>query len=589
MDEELFSKVKIFDVFMCYRKKDESVAAKFRTFFANNNISTFTFENMPAGVDFASTSLTAIRNSRVFIPLISADFSSSSWTMRELSTALEEAQSRDKVIVPIMFPGLQADNLPTDLRLILSKYQWYFLKGFADSDISECVKFLVENVIKKNTDKAIERINAYISGGLTFKATAELCELTSEYCSSLLEKCAAGISPELSEYLLLFTYLEKIEDIYDYSYGDKYKDLGHKKADLMARVNSLLKYIPEDCGDILKIAAAIRILYFHREIVWQSADAITSGDVSEGIVYACPIKDYILKQEPYVKAYKEGLLSCVASECSKEILQFVSETEKYIYSPDYVKVAHAKPGTAPTETTSDKDDILKKIASFIHEGNKLFDLIEEQSQAEDFIKYLTTSYERLKSYCALVGAKDIQAECIDRIVELNAKADSKTNGETSEKASEGIKALLGISSPRNGKYDVFISHKSEDYDIAEDMYGYLSSHLKSAFLDKKSLPEMSEAEYKRSIMSALDGSTHFVVILSNLEYLNSKWVGVEMSTFHTEMIEGRKEKANFIFVVTDNVFAEISRTNKTVLPIEYRSFEIMLVSEYKQKILSYLQ
>ena len=86
------------------------------------------------------------------------------------------------------------------------------------------------------------------------------------------------------------------------------------------------------------------------------------------------------------------------------------------------------------------------------------------------------------------------------------------------------------------------------------MYGFIGSHLKSAFLDKKSLPEMSEAEYKRSIMSALDGSTHFVVILSNLEYLNSKWVGVEMSTFHTEMIEGRKEKANFIFVVTDNLF-----------------------------------
>ena len=89
-------------------------------------------------------------------------------------------------------------------------------------------------------------------------------------------------------------------------------------------------------------------------------------------------------------------------------------------------------------------------------------------------------------------------------------------------------------------------------------------------------------------MQALEGSSHFVVIFSELEYLESFWVDLEMDVFHTEIVEGRKQGANFIMVATNEVYEEIMRSNKTVLPIQYRRVEIMRVEDYKKKLLSYI-
>lgn len=61
-------------------------------------------------------------------------------------------------------------------------------------------------------------------------------------------------------------------------------------------------------------------------------------------------------------------------------------------------------------------------------------------------------------------------------------------------------------------------------------------------------------------------------------------------TYMEEMIlEGRKKGGNFIFLVTDDVYDEIMASNKSCLSIEYRKYEIMKFSEYRNKILSYLK
>lgn len=62
-----------------------------------------------------------------------------------------------------------------------------------------------------------------------------------------------------------------------------------------------------------------------------------------------------------------------------------------------------------------------------------------------------------------------------------------------------------------------------------------------------------------------------------------------MKTFRHEMVEGRKKNANFIIVVTNDVFQEIISTNKQCLPIKYRSYEIIKVEDYKNSIISYLR
>ena len=90
-------------------------------------------------------------------------------------------------------------------------------------------------------------------------------------------------------------------------------------------------------------------------------------------------------------------------------------------------------------------------------------------------------------------------------------------------------------------------------------------------------------------MNAIEHSKHFIVVISNLDYLNSYWVELEMKTFRHEMVEGRKKDANFIIVVTNDVFQEIISTNKQCLPIKYRSYEIIKVEDYKNSIISYLR
>ena len=89
-------------------------------------------------------------------------------------------------------------------------------------------------------------------------------------------------------------------------------------------------------------------------------------------------------------------------------------------------------------------------------------------------------------------------------------------------------------------------------------------------------------------MDSLDHAKHFVVILSDLAYLESHWVTLEMDTFHHEIVEGRKPNANLLFVVTDSVYQAIMGSNKTVLPLKYRRYEIMRVGEYRSIITRYL-
>ncbi len=159
---------------------------------------------------------------------------------------------------------------------------------------------------------------------------------------------------------------------------------------------------------------------------------------------------------------------------------------------------------------------------------------------------------------------------------------------SSEKAENGIKSLLGFTTHGSGGYDVFISFKDEDSDLAENVYNYCHQYMKVPFWSKRSLPELSASEYENAIYDALDRSKHFVVVFSSLKYLDARWVSEEMKVFHSEMVEKRKEEGKFILIATDDVYKEIIGSNKERLNIRYRSYEIMKMSEYKSKLYKYL-
>ncbi len=241
---------------------------------------------------------------------------------------------------------------------------------------------------------------------------------------------------------------------------------------------------------------------------------------------------------------------------------------------------------------------MKAIAEYIHEGNKIFEIIGQDQKAATFLKCIITSYERLKNYCEEIGANKLTAECISHITQLKQKymnlSDEDTEVHTT--AEKGIRALLGYTRPGLGNYDVFLSHKSKDIDIAQNVYKYLKSNIKEVFLDKISLPELSKSEYKNAILNALDKSRHFVVIVSDLKILSpeqdekeSDWVQREMNLFHSELFEGRKKNGNFIILVTDSIFDEIVSRNKMNIDIKWRNYNFMRISEYEDQLISYLK
>ena len=225
----------------------------------------------------------------------------------------------------------------------------------------------------------------------------------------------------------------------------------------------------------------------------------------------------------------------------------------------------------------------------MQEGNQLFDLLQKRGAAGDFLKCLLTSYERLKAYCQIVGATDVAAQCVDRIVEIRGQLDKPGSDETGgEKAEKGIKSLLGLTLRESGNYDVFISFKSEDSDLAEKVYQLCQRHMKVPFWSKRTLPELSKSEYEDAIYDALRKSKHFVVVLSKLEYLQANWIMREMKAFDRAITEGRKPGGNFVFVATDEVYSQIIRSNKMCLDERYCGYQILKMSEYEDTLLQYI-
>ncbi len=280
---------------------------------------------------------------------------------------------------------------------------------------------------------------------------------------------------------------------------------------------------------------------------------------------------------------KKELASCIESVGGKFLM---------INSADWSKNPQAeieKIKSIIDSVSSQDDELLVSIAKFIQDGNKLFDVLQKKGIAGDFLECLRESYERLKNYCIVVGADDVAAECAERIVEIRNEGGKQQVGTSeNEKAEKGIKSLLGFTLEDSGYYDVFISFKNEDSDLAERIYEYCHKRIKQPFWSKKSLPRLSKSEYSKAIDIALDNSKHFVVVLSDLKYLEAEWIKYEMDVFNNEIKEGRKKDSNFVIVATDDVYDQIIQSNKTVINIAYRRYQIIKMSEYEETLVQYI-
>ena len=135
------------------------------------------------------------------------------------------------------------------------------------------------------------------------------------------------------------------------------------------------------------------------------------------------------------------------------------------------------------------------------------------------------------------------------------------------------------------KYDVFISCKSEDYNIGRQVYEFLTNYRGlnlHVFMADKELRKRGNADYGKIIDEALDSSTHLVIVSSNADYLKeetSSYVYEEWHTFVEEIRSGRK-KGNIMTIFTDSV-------NLKDVPIAIRNRQSFPFTEYSS-IVDYL-
>ena len=131
------------------------------------------------------------------------------------------------------------------------------------------------------------------------------------------------------------------------------------------------------------------------------------------------------------------------------------------------------------------------------------------------------------------------------------------------------------------KYDVFLSSKSEDYPIAEEVYEYLCKNGFTVFAASKELDKRGEAEYAKAIDEALDSAKHMIVIASSIEYIKSKWVHYEWSTFRNDLNSGYRE---------GNLMTILKRVGLKNLPAGLRHQQSFKVDSYKDgRILEFLK
>ncbi len=235
-----------------------------------------------------------------------------------------------------------------------------------------------------------------------------------------------------------------------------------------------------------------------------------------------------------------------------------------------------------------ESDIHKAIAEHIRATILLFNQLGSEDVRVGFGECLRTGYERLAEYCRIIGERELALECMDMIAaNLGRLVVDESCTDESLLNLKCLKAYLGEKQPDSGYFDVFISHRSQDTEMAASVYSHLKAKGKSPFLDRVCLPVLGDSEYRNSILDAIDKSAHFVLISSDLRFLESRWVSEECNLFCDEKREGRKN-GNFIMVFPRAVCAEIFASNKRCLPIQLRSFEIVAFEDFDKTLTKYI-
>jgi len=130
-------------------------------------------------------------------------------------------------------------------------------------------------------------------------------------------------------------------------------------------------------------------------------------------------------------------------------------------------------------------------------------------------------------------------------------------------------------------FDVFISVKSEDYELGKYIYNFLLENGYNPFLANETIRKMGQADYGKQIDEAINSCKHMIVFSSSVEYISTTYVQYEWSLFNEELKTGRKI-GNLLTILTDDI--EIDD-----LPIALRNRQSLKFNNFKDDLLSFLR
>lgn len=549
-------KKEILKITLLYSVRDRPVVQQLVALLKENNCEVFTFEDYAKSLNSSYLLIDSaldkflkytFSKSDVYMPLITENQIKSMATNNEMSYALSLAKNKGINVVPICIDD------PSIMKDVSYMFMGFFPAIFETQGSNLSFLEMIEKLRKEVfIYKLPNLIDDYRAIGDNKTTCKYVCELISKYGELL--------TAEYSDDKLITTFQAIYKYVYKYSLDWSYPNA---KFD---------RYIVE----IYQVFKKCLDLYLDKDVNYSPEYVLKLINVFNSIMNEYVYLEYDVNRSSDEDANYQIKLIEKYPELKDKVDSLVDKDYTYL------KIKNK-------EEKNEDNKIQVAIAEYLLKSNELFNLLREKvEQPLDFYQCLKMSYERLKNYCALIKDSKTGALAIEKIHELDEiiKDSDLINKET--KSVKEFKAVLGLKSEDVGQYDVFLSHKSLDTDMASNVYKFLKGNMLNVFFDKECLPDLGQAEYHEVIMNALDNSTHFIIVLSSLEYIKNGWVKEEMETFASEVREGRKE-GNFLFLVTDEIMDEIRITNKKCIPLQFRKFEVMLISEYKEKILPYLR
>ena len=571
-----------YDFFISASHKSDAYLKQVNQIIANNGLTCFSAYSLKSGESFEKSIIAAIRSAKAFILIIDQNFLESSECIKEAELMVKTARDYDRLVIPFVATELNPKSAP-GLYYYLATYNW--INNLMDLEL--VIDYYKERIAKENL---YEQLSEYITYDYTAKIVSTIHEIFNIIVKFLpLLDITRKLTERASKtYLELITLLSTLNKYFICGYSDEDKKIANEVGEIIKDVSVLLDYVHLSSDDkplLLETSITLTLLSLINELGIEMMDIRTNGDARVSI----RAKDREAGDILY-GFYKKLMVLFNVKDYTIEEIEIIKNVDKLTFFSDKPSNKQ-KAASTGVERDSGVNQQLYAIANYINESNKLFEQISDKNMTYGFLICLKTSYERLKNYSDLVGCKEICALCIEKLSEINHRLESLSseNQEDDNEKENSFKALLGFALPNNNEYDVFISYKHEDEDLAGNLYRFTKSNLLNAFYDKVTLPILGKSEYHDAIMDALDKSKNFVLVISDLEYLKSHWVDLEMKTFNKELDEGRKPDGNFIIVVTPDLFEKIISTNKKCLPIQYRGYEIMMTTNYRERLIPYLK